>query len=134
MITTSTALTLHLAALIGAYMVAAGIGGVIAPKLWLSMFDDFRAHPGLTYLAAVLTFTIGAILVSLHHHWSDPLASLVSLFGWAALIEGLIALAAPQLLLRMADVMLKFVRVFAAITALFGALLLFAGLTGSISN
>ncbi len=131
MLAVSSATTLHLAVLTGAYMLAAGLGGFAKPKLWLDMLENFRANPGLTYLAGVVTFVIGAVMTVLHHHWSDPVAFLVSLFGFAALVEGMIALAFPQFLLRIAEGMLQFVRPFAIATMAVGAFLLIAGLAGT---
>jgi hypothetical protein len=74
---------------------------------------------------------LGAVMVAVHNLWTDPLAIVVSLVGWGALIEGVLMLAIRR-------PFLNFVRVvpFTAATMVpcgiaaivLGAVLLYAGL------
>ena len=77
----------------GLYMVAAGIGLLLDPRLYERFPEEFRTSSVIGYLAAIIAFTIGAFTVALHNDWSGWLAVLVSLIGWAALIEGVLLLA-----------------------------------------
>ena len=78
---------------LGLYMLAAGIGLLTDSKAFAGMIDEFRRNRTLTYLASILAFVIGATVITLHDIWGTPLEIIVSLIGWAALVEGLLMLA-----------------------------------------
>ncbi len=90
----SLTLTQGLAALIGLYFLAAGIGLLRERECLGPMFQELKAQPMLGYLAAMVAFSIGGAMVALHNDWSTWLSSFVSLIGWAALLEGTLLLAA----------------------------------------
>ena len=127
---TTTVTTLHLAILIGLYLVAAGLGGLADGARWPDMIDDLERSPGLLYLLAALAFGAGALIVWAHHHWTDPLAVVVTLIGFGALAEGLLLLAFPKAWLALARPLVAHLRALAIASLLLGALLLLAGLTG----
>jgi len=129
-VTTATVLTLHLAVLIGLYLVAAGVGGLTGQARWDEVTAEIGRSPGLTYLLGAVAFAIGALIVMLHNRWTDPLACAVSFVGWAALTEGLVLLAHPPAWLALARPTLRHLRAVAVAAVLIGALLLLAGLTG----
>lgn len=135
MITTSTILTLSLAKVIGAYMIAGGLSLFTGKDRWRRVLDEFRERPGATYLAGVAAYTIGAAVVMAHNVWTDPLAGFVSLVGWVSLIEGLIIIVWPALLLDFSDSLMKpaFLRIFAIFTIVVGALVMIAGFTGRVA-
>ena len=123
-------LTLRLAEAIGLYMIVVGIGGLVAPERWRKMMDDLERSPGLVMALGFPVFAIGAALVLIHSVWTDPLAVIVSLVGYAALIEGALLLAVPGPLFRVGRWSLNFTRAWAVVSILLGILLFFAGLTG----
>ncbi len=133
MITTSTVLTLTLAKFFGAYMVAGGLSLFTGQARWAAVLDEFRDRPGFTYMAGILVYALGAAIIMAHNIWADPLAGFISLFGWVAMIEGLIIIAAPALLLNLAQSMMKplFMKIFAVAVIILGALLQAAGFTGT---
>lgn len=127
---TMTVTTLHLAVLLGLYMIAAGLGGLIDGARWPDLIGDLERSPGLLYLLAALAFGAGALILWVHNLWTDPLAILVTLIGWSALAEGLVLLAFPKAWFALARPLIAHLRVLAIATLLLGALLLVAGLTG----
>jgi hypothetical protein len=126
----ATTTTLVLAVLIGLMSLASGIGGYIDPSRWRTMFDELDRSPGLVLAMAILAFGFGAVIVSIHNLWTDPLAIVVTLIGWAALVEGIALLAIPQLYLGLARRLVAFARAWAVFAILLGAFLLAAGLAG----
>jgi len=90
----SLTLTQGLAALIGLYFLAAGVGLLCERERLGQMFQELKAQPMLGYLGAVVAFAIGGAIVSVHNDWSTWLSSFVSLMGWGALLEGTLLLAA----------------------------------------
>lgn len=124
-------LTLELLVAIGLYSLAAGIGGFLAPDRWRGMIEEF-ARPGFSFLAGFVVFVIGAAIVMTHNYWTDPLAVIVSLCGWAAAIEGLLLLAFPAPLLRLAGAFLANIRVWALVSMVIGGVLIVLGMTGRV--
>ncbi len=136
MIATETHLTLWIATAFGAYMLAARLGGAIERSHWNTVIHDLRKSPGLTFLAGVVTFALGVIIIMVHNNWGGLLAGFVSLMGWAAAAEGLILLAYPKLLLDLSDRLMNpyLVSAFIAFAIVLGALLLLVGLTGTVEG
>ena len=127
---TISILTLRLAEAIGLYMIVVGIGGLVSPSRWRDMMDDLDRSPGLVMALGFPVFVVGAALVLIHSIWTDPLAVIVSLIGYAALFEGALLLATPVPLLRIGRWAVRFTRLWAGISILLGILLFLAGLTG----
>ncbi|EQB10158.1 hypothetical protein L288_04265 [Sphingobium quisquiliarum P25] len=127
---TISVLTLRLAEAIGLYMMVVGIGGLVAPARWRAMMDDLERSPGLVIALGFPVFAVGAALVLIHSIWTDPLAVIVSLIGYIALIEGALLLAVPAPLIRIGRWSLNFTRAWAAVAIVLGILLFLAGLTG----
>ncbi|WP_030539231.1 DUF2065 family protein [Sphingobium sp. DC-2] len=127
---TISVLTLRLAEAIGLYMMVVGIGGLVAPARWRAMMDDLERSPGLVIALGFPVFAVGAALVLIHSIWTDPLAVIVSLIGYIALIEGALLLAVPAPLIRIGRWSLNFTRAWAAVSIVLGILLFLAGLTG----
>ncbi len=132
MIATEHGLTLCIATALGAYMLAVGAGGIIDRSRWGAVLQELRTSQGLAFVAGVVTFTLGAVVILVHNHWTDPLAGFISLLGWVAALEGLTLLAYPKLLLDLSDRLMKpqFINAFMSFAILLGALLLLLGLTG----
>lgn len=128
----SLTLTEGLAALIGLYFLAAGVGLLRDRTSLLPMFQELKAQPMLGYLSGVLTFAIGGAMVGLHNDWSTWLSSFVSLIGWGALLEGTLLLAARTWFLELFEGMLTadgFLKAISIATIVGGAVLLWCALS-----
>ena len=89
-------LTDYLALMIGLYLVAAGVGLFVEKEGYNQILDRFRDDAALGYIAGIMAFGFGVVLVRLHNQWGSPTECLVSFMGWAALIEGVLMLACRQ--------------------------------------
>ncbi len=127
---TISVLTLRLAEIIGLYLIVMGIGGVANPQRWRAIMDDLNRSPGLVVALGFAVFAVGATLVLVHSIWTDPLAIMVSLIGYVALIEGATLLAVPGPLIRIGHWSTNFIRAWAITALVLGLLLFLAGLTG----
>jgi len=92
--------TQMLAAFIGLYMVAGGIGLLTDRDSYATVIDDMRENTTLGFLAGLVVFMLGAVIVAIHNVWSAPLAIAVLLVGWGALTEGVLMLAFRRSFLR----------------------------------
>jgi len=86
-------LTEFLALAFGLYMIAAGIGLLSEGDNYNQIISDFKDNAALGYLAGILAFALGVVIVRFHNDWSSVMAGVVSLIGWAALVEGVLMLA-----------------------------------------
>ena len=128
--TTAIPLTLHLLVLIGVYELAAGIAGLTGKLDWLALLDEFERSPALTFVTGFVAFAVGAAINLGHHHWTDPLAVIVSAIGWIALVEGVMLMVCPKPLLRLSRGLVGNQKLVSILAAAFGAALILLGLTG----
>ncbi len=123
-------LTEIFARILGLYMGAAGIGLILDPKRFESMMDEFQSNTALGFVAGLVAFIMGAVVVGFHNDWSHWAAVLVTIVGWAALIEGLLMLAVSRsffAIVARLPLTGGVVRIFGIIALIFGAVLLYAG-------
>lgn len=132
MITTQIPLTLSLATAMGAYMLAAAIGGWLKPARWAAILTEFKSNHALTFVTAAFTFALGTALIISHNIWTDLLAGIVSAFGWIAALKGLLLMIDPSPSFDLGERMLqdRYLKPYLIVVAVLGALLLLAGLTG----
>jgi uncharacterized membrane protein len=120
-----------IAALLGLYMIAGGVGMLTDRDVWSRVIRDIAASPALGYIAGILAFAIGAAIVAVHNRWGTPLEIIVSLIGWAALAEGVLMLALRRPFIGL---FARFVpsaaagRIIAGLVAAAGSVLLYAAL------
>ncbi|MEQ9661263.1 MAG: DUF2065 domain-containing protein [Parasphingopyxis sp.] len=110
-------------------MVAAGLGGLATPRRWMGMIDSLSDSPGLAYVTGIVTFAIGVTIALLHDLWFDAFSVFITLIGWAAAIEGLILISFPGPLLALARYFMPWVRLFALLSVVAGAVLIFCAYT-----
>lgn len=127
---TLTVLTLQLAQALGLYALAAGIGIVSAPDRFRAVLGAMADSPGLSWAFGVAAFAIGTAILIPHHLLADPLAAVVTIIAAIAAIEGLLLLAAPRLLIAIAQPFARHAPLCGIVAILVGALLFLAGLTG----
>ena len=127
---TASVLTLRLAEGFGLYLVAVGAGALIAPDRWRAIGDEFERSPGLTLISGVVGFAFSALIFGVHHHLTDPLAIVITLFGAIGALEGLLLLAAPQALMGISRFAFARPQLWSIVALLVGAALFIAGLTG----
>jgi len=121
-------LSTALLSLIGLYFVASGIGIARKPEITRQALQEMADSHTLTLLAGVVTFVIGATLVLVHNKWDSLPAGFVSFVGWSAMIKGLLLLAIPEALFKLANLLTpstSITRLFGVVTFALGGTLLF---------
>jgi len=127
--TETLTVTQLLAAFIGMYLVAAGIGLLSDQNSYAKMLDELRENTALGFLTGAFVLALGAAMVAVHNLWTGPLAVVVSVIAWWTLIKGLCLLAIRRPFLELANaISFKNSVPFGAAVILFGAALLYAGL------
>jgi len=99
---TFSVLTLELARAYGVGILVTALAAIAGPARFAAVIADFARSPGLTFLGAMLALILGIGMVMLHNLWTDLTAVLVSLIGWAVFAKGVLVLAAPEGLMKLA--------------------------------
>jgi uncharacterized membrane protein HdeD (DUF308 family) len=81
-------LTILFAKVLGLYMLIAGIAVLLRRRDILLAVGAFVEDKSARLITGLLTLLIGLFVVNLHNDWSTLPASLVTLFGWIAIIKG----------------------------------------------
>ena len=124
-------LTLHLAVAFGVYIAAASLGMLLMPAARVErLYQELADSPGLVMAYGVIAFVVGAAWIMVHHEWLTGLGMVVSLVGWIMAIEGVLMLAAPAVMIRIALVFRPVLKPACVIAIVVGVLLIVAGLTG----
>ena len=86
-----------IALFLGLYALAAAVGELRAPGLWLRMVEDIERSPALLFLTGIVTLSLGAAIY-LASPWreGDWLSVAVSVIGGLMVAEGLAFLAAGE--------------------------------------
>ncbi|MGD8767372.1 MAG: hypothetical protein PVJ24_05360 [Methyloceanibacter sp.] len=95
-----------LAAFVGLYMIAAGIGFLRDSNAYAKMLREFRDDTALGFTTGAFVLALGAGMVAVHNDWTGPLAIVVSVIAWWTLIKGFCLLAIRDRFLRVADAIL----------------------------
>jgi hypothetical protein len=129
-----TPLTLYLAKLIGAYMVILSLWMAARKEVALELVDRLVGDPVGVSLVGMLRLAIGLAIVLGHDVWSGgALPVVITLIGWAALLNGLLTLFAPPEAVRRIFSAMQFERrypIFAGVALLLGLYLAIGGFAG----
>ncbi|MGA8751004.1 MAG: hypothetical protein WB540_13340 [Pseudolabrys sp.] len=85
-----------LAKLIGPVCIAGGLGMLFNTAIYRAMFERALHDHMLIYLSGVIALTIGLAIVILHNDWKWHWPLIITVFGWMAVIGGIVRMVAPQ--------------------------------------
>jgi len=86
-----------IAKFIGPICIAGGVGMLFNTAVFKNMFERGLHDHLLIYLAGVIALTAGLSIVLFHNKWECNWTVIVTLFGWLAIIGGIVRMVAPQL-------------------------------------
>ena len=125
--------SVFLAKLIGAYMAIVAAGFLINRKIYYLFIENFSKSPALTYMGASFSLIIGLLIVLVHNMWIWRWPVIITIFGWLALIKGIILVIFPGSAVKLTQVYHKregLLAVNLIIFLLFGILLVIRGYFG----
>lgn len=97
----------YLAMLFGTYIIAVSIPMIWNQKRLIGIMQGFIENPPLIFLTGILALFGGVSVIYFHNIWTPDWRSLITFFGWAAAIEGVLMLSFPASLLKLATSALK---------------------------
>lgn len=129
--TTSLVSSYWIAQLLGPVLLTAAFGMVVNRQAYVTMAKEFVASPSLIYLAGILTLTAGLAIVLSHNVWVMGWPVIITIFGWLAVLGGIIRMAFPDTVSRIGLSMIEkhsaLIPVSTLIVALIGGALTFYG-------
>jgi hypothetical protein len=94
------------------------------PKRIRQIVDDLQDQK-FTILISFIAIIIGLINVLLHNVWEANISLLITLFGWAALLKGILLFTYPKLIVKWITLFnIKFVQVLYILLLFIGVFLL----------
>ena len=115
-----------IAKLIGPICIAGGLGMLFNTAVYKAMFDHALHNHVLIYLSGIAAMTIGLAVIAAHNRWQWDWTVIITLFGWVALIGGIVRTVAPQTVERIGSRLIadpNFFTVDGGIAVLLGVLL-----------
>lgn len=100
-------LSLFLAQLMGLSIAFFAIVGFARPALLSAAVRDIEKETFSLVALAYITVIAGLAVVLAHNIWDGSWRTLVTIFGWSALLKGCLFLVAPRLLIDMSKSLLK---------------------------
>jgi len=85
-----------LAKIFAAIYLTAGLSIIINPKFYPRICDDMVKNVAVLYLYAFIALVFGMVMVTYHNIWEKSWVTVITLFGWGALIKGFMILVFPK--------------------------------------
>jgi len=89
-----------LARLMGPYIILIGASLMLNQKIFRKIMEDFPKNPSLVFITGLLTFVAGLATLLFHNMWVADWRVLITIFGWIALIKGIMLVVLPGTLLK----------------------------------
>jgi hypothetical protein len=90
--------SIFIARLVGPIMIAAGAGMLFNATLFHAIFEQALKDHATIYLSGFVSMAIGLTIVNLHNEWEWNWPVVLTVFGWLAVIGGIVRIVAPQLI------------------------------------
>ncbi len=87
--------------------ISVGIGILINPGFYKKLFEDFIENTAVLYLGGVMALTIGYLILTFHNTWTGGLSVIITIFGWLALIKGILILIQPKIMIALSKAILQ---------------------------
>lgn len=88
-------LSIFVAKIIALLYLAAGVAALRGVVNFAKIVDDFDKSPALTFITGLFTLIVGMLMVQYHNIWEKDWTVVITIFGWAAVIKGVMFIAFP---------------------------------------
>jgi hypothetical protein len=92
-----------IAGFIGPVLAAMGVAMLVNRELFPVILDQISHDYGLILLSGILSLLAGIAIVRVHNVWSAGWQVIVTVFGWLAVLGGLVRMWVPQMAGPIAD-------------------------------
>lgn len=95
-----------IARLIGPIIVVTGLIMLVTPKAMHDMAREFLASRSLIFIAGFLALLGGLAIVNTHNVWIAGWPVIITVFGWLAVIGGILRMGFPAVIRSIGEAML----------------------------
>ena len=81
---------------VGPIFAAIGLAQVVNAEVLRTLVDQFLQSYALIFLAGLMAMLAGLAIVNFHNLWVSDWRVVITVFGWLALIGGVIRIVLPQ--------------------------------------
>lgn len=99
--------TFLIAKFMGPPMIAAGFAMLVSRQGMRAVFDDFMESPALIFTAGFMAMLIGLAILIFHNHWVAGWPVIITVYGWMALVAGIVRMVAPGVVRKMGAAFMK---------------------------
>ncbi|HYC79771.1 MAG TPA: hypothetical protein VEC17_01975 [Candidatus Binatia bacterium] len=86
---------------LGIVLVVCGVSAWMNATHFRRVLGDFKDNPALIFFLGLINLAVGLFIVLNHNSWATPAESLVTFFGWAGMLRGLIMTVTPGIFLSL---------------------------------
>ncbi len=119
-----------IARLMAPILVVTGLTTLINPRALREVGQEFLASRALIFIAGFLALLGGLAIVNTHNLWTAGWPVIITIFGWLAVVGGIVRIAFPALTESIGEAMLAreaVLRAAGGIQAVLGAYLMIMG-------
>jgi uncharacterized protein YjeT (DUF2065 family) len=87
--------------------ITVGIGILVNPGFYKKLFEDFIENAAVMYLGGIMALVIGYFILAFHNTWTKDLSVIITIFGWLALIKGILILIRPKIIIALSKAILQ---------------------------
>ena len=108
---------------------AVGLGMLVNSGFYKKVFTDFIESAAVMYMGGIMALAFGFLVVTFHNTWTLDLQVIITVFGWLALVKGVLILVQPKMMIAVSNVMLKgaLLKILAVLVILLGVAFSFLG-------
>lgn len=120
----------YIARILGPILVIIGLGLLLEGETFRTMAGEFLRSAALVYFSGVAALALGLAILNVHHLWTLDWRSVITVFGWLAVIGGIFRILAPTLVQEIGEALIAHRRwpiIGAVITLALGAFLAVMG-------
>jgi hypothetical protein len=75
---------------------SASLGAFFSADYYSKIINDLFSNAGLVYLTGFITVILGLLIVNCHNRWVKNWTVVITIFGWIALLKGIVLITCPQ--------------------------------------
>lgn len=100
--------SIYIAKLMGPIIGIAGIGFLVNRQAFSEMVSEFLNSSGVIVMSGMMALLLGLVMVNAHNVWVADWPVIITIFGWLALIGGIMRITMTDTVRSIARTMLSY--------------------------
>lgn len=120
-------LSILISKILGLSYLAMGLGILLNGAYYKKAFIEMKNNSAFVLLGGMISLIIGVLVVNVHNVWVSDWTVIVTIFGWVAVIKGIMLFVAPNFLMKSSSTILKKTQLIGWGSLIFGLLMGYYG-------